>query len=329
MFELLLNVGNSGQQFFPDSGPGNKILRAGNKDIGYFGTLTSTELFSGWEVSSALGFTAGLVNKESDNTWMKFIYYGKFLFVCKEFTRYNLSWNDVYKAGAMYGVKGNGPYPVAGFAKDQWTVMVKEEAGVAIPWKLVPRTIRGANVDPYVGVDYTAFGLAEGNEHNDLIYRLLAVNANGRPNTGIFEKWPGTDLGTSAPTGQGFIQETSASNTANTMVRGPTGVTTSAPKATVRASTDSWRPVLELVGPDNVFNPYRLYQEYTGNQGPLSIAGQFVNVVYNPTQLQSDDGGAAKMINITAVTFVDVAHRPRDLTIVNPLVPVSMTFTRT
>lgn len=329
MNELLLSTGAMGQQYFPNSGPGRKTLKAGNEQIGYFGTLSSVELFQGWEVSSALGFTAGSVNKEADNIWMKFIYHGKFLFVCKEYTRYNLSWDDVYKAGAMYGLKGNGPYPVAGFAKDQWTVMVKEESGVAIPWKLVPRTIHGTSVDPYVGVDYTAFGFAEGNEHNDLIFRLLTDGANSRPNTGIFEKWTGAELGISGNTNYGFIQETSVANVANSMVRGPTGSTVNSPKATIGASTGGWRPVLELVGDDNAFNPYRLYQEYTGNQGPLSIAGQFIDVVYSPTQFKVTDGAAILAPAVQSVAFVDYARRPQNLAVANPIYPVAMSFTRT
>jgi hypothetical protein len=330
MFEILIASGvNKGQTYFPDSGPGNKSLRKGNSEIGYFGTLSSTELFAGWELSTALGFTAGTVNREVDNTWMKFIYKGKYLFVCKEITRNNLSWNDIYKAGAMYGVKGNGPYPVAGSSKEQFNIMVKEEAGVSLPWKLVIRSLKGANVDPYAGVDYTAFGLAEGNEYNDLIYRLLAVGTNSRPNTGVFETWPGADLGTG--TGQNTIlQETSSANVANAMARGNTGSTGGITKATVRVAADGWRPVLELI-PDGtvVFGPYRPYMEYTGNAGPLSVSGSFVDVVYNPQVLQVDDGGAAKIPYVTSITFVDVAQTPQDVTIANTLTSVSMTFTRT
>lgn len=329
MYELLMSSVNKGQSYFPDSGPGNKILKKGNSDIGYFGTVTSTELFAGWELSTALGFTAGTVYKEDANTWMKFIYKGKYLFVCKEITRFNLSWNDIYKAGAMYGIKGPGPYPVAGSAKDQFNIMVKEEAGVSMPWKLVIRSLKGANVDPYVGVDYTAFGLAEGNEFNDLIFRLLAVGANGRPNTGIFETWPGADL--MMGTGQNTIlQETSQANVANAMVRGATGTTIQAVKATVRAAADGWRPVLELVpGSDVAFNPYRLYSQYTGNNGPLSVTGLMVDPVMNPFQLRADDNATTRIVAMTSVAIFEAVYTPRQVTVSNPITPVSMTFTRT
>jgi hypothetical protein len=330
MNELLLFSGALGKQYFPESGPGNKNLRAGNEDIGYFGTVSSVELFQGWEISTALNFTAGLVNKETDNVWMKFIYKGKFLFVCKDFTRYNLSWNDVYKAGAMYGMNSNGPYPVAGSPTSQWNILVKPESGVTIPWKLAIRTMKGASVDPYVGVDYTAFGLAEGNEHNDLIFRLLTTGANGRPNTGLFEKWPGVDLGAGGNTTLGILQETSAANVANAMFRGPTGVTAGGAKATVRATSDGWRPVLELVsGENHAFNPYALYSQYTGNAGPLSVTGVFTDVVYSPVLLTSSDASVVKVPSSLSATFIDQARRPQNLTVVNQLLPVSMSFTRT
>ena len=330
MIELLLSSGNQGRLYFPESGPGNKTLRAGTEDIGYFGTVTSVELFAGWELTSFLGLTAGITNKDTNNTWMKFIYKGKFLFVCKELVRYNLSWNDLYKAGAMYGVKGNGPYPVSGFATDQWKVLVKEESGVSVPWKLAIRSMKGASVDPYVGVDYAAFGLAEGNEYNDLIYRLLSVGANGRPNTGVFEQWTGgTDLG-DANAQYTILQETSAANVANAMVRGPTGTTLQATKATIRGSQDAWRPVLELVeSDDNAFNPYQLHSQYTGNAGPLSVTGTFVDVVQNPFRFMVDDAATIKGPVLQSVTFVDAVYTPSKLSVANSLYPVAMTFTRT
>jgi len=330
MFEMLLGTGNTGQTYFPNSGPGRKTLLKGTADIGYFGTLSSAELFAGWEISSFLGLTAGIVNKETDNTWMKYIYRGKFLFVAKELLRTSVTWNDLYKVGAVYGTKDNGLYPVAGSATNQFQVMLKEEAGQSIPWKLAVRCLKGALADPYVGTDYTAMGLvADGVEYNDLIYRLLPLNANSRPNTAIFEQFPTVDLGSGAA-GGGYtvLQETSQANVANTHVRGVTGSSLSSIKATVSAGREAWRPVFELIDDGSVFNPYRLFSQYTGNAGPLSVTGAFVDVVQNPFQLLSDDGGGAKTLAIQSVTFVDVVRRPKDLTVVNPLVPVSMSFTR-
>lgn len=331
MFEMLLSTVARGQTYFPNSGPGRKTLLKGTETIGYFGTLTSAELFDGWEVSSFLGLTAGLVNKEVGNVWMKYIYRGKFLFVCKDIVRTSVTWNDLYKVGAIYGAKGTGLYPVAGFPTDQFRVMLKEEAGYPVPWKLAVRVLKGAPADPYVGVDYTAMGLiADGIEYNDLIYRLLTLNANGRPNTAIFESFSGADLGnTAAGGGYTVLQETSQDNVNNTHVRGATGTSITSTKATVSAGREAWRPVLELVTGDPVFSPYRVYQEFTGNAGPLSVTGAFVDVVQNPFQVMAVDEAAIKGPNIQSSTFVDVAFSPNNLTVANPLYPVAMTFVRT
>lgn len=331
MIEQLLSAGVQGQTYFPNSGPGRKTLVKGNEDIGYFGTLTSTELFAGWEVSSFLGLTAGLVSKELDNIWMKYIYRGKFLFLAKEPLRTSVTWNDLYKVGAVYGTKDNGLYPVAGFATSQFRVMLKEEAGYSVPWKLAVRCLKGAPADPYIGTDYTAMGLiADGIEYNDLIYRLLSLGANGRPNTGIFEQWSGNDLGVlAAGGGYTVLQETSQANVANTHVRGPTGASLSSIKATVTAAREAWRPVFELIDDDSVFAPYRVYSQYTGNAGPLSVTGAFVDVVQNPFQLTVTDEADIKGPSIQSVSFVDVAQLPSNLTVASPLYPVAMTFART
>lgn len=330
MIEILLGTGSAGQTYFPNSGPGRKTLLKGTEQIGYFGTLSSTELFAGWEVSSFLGLTAGIVNKETGNTWMKYIYHGKFLFVAKEPLRTSVTWNDLYKAGAVYGTNDNGLYPVAGFVTNQFKVMLKEEAGQSVPWKLAVRCLKGALADPFVGTDYTAMGLvADGVEYNDLIYRLLPLNTNSRPNTAIFEQFPTADLGNSvAGGGYTVLQETSQDNVANAHARGVTGSSTWSIKASVSAGREAWRPVFELVTDDSVFNPYRLFSQYTGNAGPLSVTGAFVDAVQNPFQLLSDDGGAAKMPVIQSVTFVDIVSLPKDLRVVNSLIPISMSFAR-
>lgn len=331
MNEQLLSSGSQGQTYFPNSGPGRKTLVRGTEDIGYFGTVTATELFDGWEVASFLGLTAGSVNKDTGNVWMKYIYRGKFLFICKDIIRYNLTWNDLYKVGGIYGAKGNGLYPVSGFPTDQFRVMVKEEAGYPAPWKLAVRALKGALADPYVGVDYTAMGLvADGIEFNDLIYRLLATNTNSRPNTGIFEQWTGVDLGSGTP-GGGYtiLQETSQDNVNNSNVRGPTGATLSSIKATVSVSREAWRPVFELVTGDVAFNPYRVYSEYTGNMGPLSVTGAYVDVVQNPFQLMATDAAAITGPVIQSTSFADAVINPSNLTVVNPLYPIAMSFART
>jgi hypothetical protein len=327
MFEMLLCPGKTGQQYFPNSGPGTKFLKTGNEDIGWFGQITGAELFQGWEVSQALNLTAGLAYNDTNSYWLKFIYKGKFLFIASQPTRRNLSWNDVYSAGGIYGVKGNGAYPMPGNAVDQWRVMMKEEAGVSVPWKFSIRSLNGA-AEPFNPADTNVLKLATGNEHNDLLYRL--VNVAGLPNTGVFEQWGYTALSPSTATAT-ILKESSSTNTANAEVRIANGTTLVGAKNAPQATDAAFRPVLELLDDaTNAYGPYRPYTEYTGNNGPLSLTGVFADVVYNPSPLLLVEGGNGLVYpTMQSVVMVDAVHRPRDLSIYNPIYPVSMSFTNT
>lgn len=326
MLEATLTAKSSGQLYFPDSGPGSKFLKAGNEQIGWFGEVPATLMFQGFEVSDFLGLTAGLVNKESDTMWLKFIYHGKYLFLCKDMIRRNLGWADVYKVGGVYGMKGNGPYPLAGFPTDQWKIMIKPEAGAPTPWKFAVRIPSGANAEPFVGTDFTALGLAEGNEYNDLMYRLLPTASNGRPNTGLFEKWPPADMGANGPGVYTILKETSAANTANAMYRGVTGATNQMAKTSF--STDmSWRPMLELVkANDTAFNPYGLYQEVIATQGPGPLKAAIIDPARRLSTIYTETSPGPF---IQKGTFIDPARRVRSPTTVSTLTPVYMTFART
>jgi hypothetical protein len=326
MNELLLSSGNQGQMYFPNSGPGTKVLKAGDATIGWFGIVTGAELFQGWEVSTALSLSAGTVLNETNNNWLKFVYQGKYLFIAEKVWRYNLTWNDLYLAGGVYGVKGNGTYPMPSNATSQWKVMIKPEAGYDVPWKMSIRTLQGATADPFAPGDLNALKLATGNEYNDLLYRL--INSAGLPNMGVFEQWAITALG-AAPALNTLCKESSSANTLQTLTRSTNGTTAVGAKATVISTDTGWRPVLELLDSDaNAFNPYRLYSEYTGNAGPLSVTGSFVDVVYSPTLFRVTDTDTPK-INIQSVAIVDAAQPPSNLRVANPLNSVSMTFTRT
>ena len=84
MIETLLAGGKSGR-FFPDSGPGTKVLVAGTKDYGYFGEVTEAQmgLNDGFnqllDQTNASARSIGAVT----NIWFKFVLNGKFLFFPK------------------------------------------------------------------------------------------------------------------------------------------------------------------------------------------------------------------------------------------------------
>ena len=83
-------------------------------DTGYYGAVDASELFTGQEISTALGLTAGTLH--NDNTqWLHF-YVGSNaacnrepnkvpyeIYIAKQSVRYNLSWDNINATGAVYG----------------------------------------------------------------------------------------------------------------------------------------------------------------------------------------------------------------------------------
>ena len=324
MFEMLLSSGKAALKSYPKSGPGIKTLKAGNETIGYFGLVSGSELFQGSDISAKVNLQAGLAFNDTNTQWMKFIYNGKFLFIAQQPIRRNLSWNDVYSAGAMYGVKGPGPYPMPGNPVDQYPLMIKYESTTA--WKFVVRTISGAT-EPFNPSDTNALKLATGNEHNDLLYRM--VDVAGLPNTGVFEKNAYTLLSPSTATAT-ILKETSSTNVLNGSVRMANGTTLVGAKNTPQATDAAWRPVLELLDDDlTVYDPYFLYPEYPGARGPLTVAGTSVDYTSNPVQLIADDQNTIKATHMQSVAIVDPVQWPKNLYTSFPISPVTMTFART
>ena len=61
------------------NGPGPKTLIAGDMTAGFFGEVPTTELFSGTELSSMIGLTAGTA-QHSTQPWLKFAKDNKIIF---------------------------------------------------------------------------------------------------------------------------------------------------------------------------------------------------------------------------------------------------------
>lgn len=112
MFESLLGMGSRGQVNFPDSGPGSKNLIYGNEQLGYFGTLTQAEFTSLGAIRNLVGLYAG-TDEGAAFLWVKMFYKGRVLYFPTNTIAYNLSWNQLYNAGVVYGVDGNGYAPTA------------------------------------------------------------------------------------------------------------------------------------------------------------------------------------------------------------------------
>ena len=95
--------------YFPDTGPGPSKLLRGNWNEGYFGTCTQAELFGTTELCNALSFPTTSANG-TNWVWHKFILDGKILFM-PDMSLCSTTWYDLYNAGLVYGVDGNGDTP--------------------------------------------------------------------------------------------------------------------------------------------------------------------------------------------------------------------------
>ncbi len=232
MFEILLA---GGRGYYPQSGPGNKIMIDGNIDLGYFGTVSSAELFKSSELLLKTGLSfAGIIAENVE--WLKFAYKGKFLFVAKQPVKTGISWDVLYEKGLVYGLEGFGPGKTVG--TDQLKILDKE----GFLFKV--RLMRGANTDPFV-FSTTSYSTSEtiGSEWNDLLYRVSKKTTN--PSLPKWEKFDNVQLGVDY---YSVVQELSTSGHA--FIRGGSSVDYST--ITGVSSTSSsfgWRPVLEVIDP--------------------------------------------------------------------------------
>lgn len=104
------------------SGPGPQILADGDLEIGYYGTIDDIDFINGASLATFIGLTAGTPYVGAGQ-WFKFAYKGKTLFIPVQPLRYTVSWADVYRAGAVYGVDGPGDPGAAGAGVNQQRII--------------------------------------------------------------------------------------------------------------------------------------------------------------------------------------------------------------
>lgn len=170
---------------YPNSGPGPTTLKVGDTELGYFGRVASSALMSYVALRTHLTTTAWQTN--TDMGWLKFMFKGKVLFIAQTWCYHNVSWQDVYKAGAIYGVNGPGAYPApAGTPINQYkpvTIQADDKQ-----WTLVPRMMQVAASDPYIRT-----ATVEGSELSELIGRCTVYEAF--PGAGLFDNLTREEIG--------------------------------------------------------------------------------------------------------------------------------------
>jgi hypothetical protein len=175
----------------PDTPGGNydDMVAAGNydetTDTGYMGLATSTELVDGVTLANDIGLTAGTAFN-SDAGWLKF-YVGpnadcnkdavaKVVFIAKKTLRYNLKWDYIYLAGAVYGTGDNGP---ATASTGTSATQNAEVTYGGVTYKV--RLMTGSATDPAVEAlnnHQCTDDAGGGSEWNDLLYRVHTAVPN-------------------------------------------------------------------------------------------------------------------------------------------------------
>jgi hypothetical protein len=171
---------------FLDWGPGDDydaMVATGNydstTDTGYMGLVTSADLTDGPTLASDIGLSAGTAFN-NDAGWLKF-YVGpaadcnkdgvaKVLFIAKESIRNNLSWDDIYLAGAVYGTGDNGTASAS-----TGTTATQDAQVIYGTTTYKVRLLTGSATDPAAegyGNQSCADDAGGGSEWNDLLYRV-------------------------------------------------------------------------------------------------------------------------------------------------------------
>lgn len=298
MNELLLSTGGK-TIYIANSGPGPKALLSGDANLGYFGEVTDTQLFTPSQVAGQAGLYLGTDNPTAvaaagGNMWLKFIWNGVVTFVAKMPFRSNISWADLYAAGLVYGTRDNGKYPLSP-TKHQYIQMPKYEGQKL--WVLKPRLPTGYPADPTTGGQITT------GEWNQLFGRTVN-DTNGGVAAPKFANFGYAATGLSPSQGpDSLVQETLSTNVNSCFIRGDGAGAQIINAARTVLKTDKlsgiinahgWRPVLELIPDEAAKDPYNpLYRtpgpftpvitevrQWTGNPALKVVAPRQKNWAY-------------------------------------------------
>lgn len=129
----------------PYTGPGPQELKSGDWSRGYFGVVSSAELFTPAELCTLCSLPSP---RSGSSTLAKFVRNGKILFIPLETTNSaaGISWNLLYSKGLVYGTDDFGPPTGHGNAPvNQRKVITKGEHSFIV------RALRGNDDPGFVG----------------------------------------------------------------------------------------------------------------------------------------------------------------------------------
>lgn len=197
-------------------------------DTGYYGEVSSTQFYTGTQISTACAVTSGTLQNDTEG-WLKFYWHGQVLFIAKKTFRYNLSWDQINTANAIYGVNlgstGKKTITHIGSSSDYDVKLMK-----------------GAMKDP--SPEY-----GNGRQWNELLYRVCAGTETGEIGADWATFNPSTDLGIN--TGNGsytWCQEVYQPSTADRVLLGGSLLSSLTYSTSSNTATSfGWRPCLALV----------------------------------------------------------------------------------
>jgi hypothetical protein len=236
MLELMLSLGaKKGGVVYPESGPGTKILQFGNTSAGYFGEVSSAELLTYSQAWTLSGLVNGTLYT-NEAVWLKFFIDEKVIFVSKRNLAVNMSWDQLYAAGVVFGVRGPGSAPAAAGPVDQFRMTMVKEGDRN--WPLKMRLLRGLNAE---SLDSTA------NENSEWTRLMCRMSTSGV--APIWAPVPISEFTAGAITSA--VMDTWTRSANYTVTRG-SGTNWEAVTTLPRAQVTYWRPVLELIDINNL-----------------------------------------------------------------------------
>lgn len=260
MHEAFLAAG-ARKLVYPNSGPG-PITAVGTDDVAYFGEVSNAEVLTADEFKSQITEFSMATVTNDDIPWLKFRYYGKFLFIKKQAIfkqtsgAFLTNWSQLYAAGLIYGVDGVGPDFVPDskvnqiriVKKGSYSFKVRTITGDETEAATQPFTSNGSDTSPRRKSMFT-----------ELMYRVVSGDIPNYPEK-KFEKYTWSDvignieinreisIGSSAPAGTPLLR---GSFNASSPIY-ITGYSLQA--GTTLSNAYNWRPVLELIAANELFN---------------------------------------------------------------------------
>lgn len=151
--------------FMPYTGPGPQDIKRGDWGFGYFGRVPLSEVFGPQELKLGIGLTVGTDMAAAalpDAAWLKFVHKGKIIFIPNCALWSNITWEQLYKAGLLFGATPSSDWP--DYPKTTWGIvpqnkMLTRYNGdhsfiVRTPSSRVSPNIVGVTVEQLTGGEY-------------------------------------------------------------------------------------------------------------------------------------------------------------------------------